>query len=308
MFGQSTPFLTVRDVFTGWIYAHPVVAKSRPEVERVLRHIIGAKLSYKNLVSDSAPELLAANPFNLAHFALTPERPQQSRHLERSNALVCELAGIYLHQSGLPKKIFWRAAVRTAATALSLIPRAGRKSAFELTFDTPSWLAEIPLGIRVLLLLGIFGCCLGANCRKHWKQSFRGRSSLRRSREYFRAVRPQYLVVDWLQVSGMQNSQRQELDDFEGELESEIEDEGSPVEEGSGTPKMSFEPPATENEIVQKTKRDEKVSEWHSKILVKPGVERTDWPDGIPVSAPSRSQRPPYISSMAQVATSVVAC
>eukprot|EP00971_Amphidinium_carterae_P041936 824056-Amphidinium_carterae.1 len=34
------------------------------------------------------------------------------------------------------------------------------------------------------------------------------------------------------------------------------------------------------------------------KILVKPGVERTDWPDGVPVSALSRSQRPPYISSM----------
>eukprot|EP00971_Amphidinium_carterae_P232656 4617128-Amphidinium_carterae.1 len=34
------------------------------------------------------------------------------------------------------------------------------------------------------------------------------------------------------------------------------------------------------------------------KILVKPGVERTNWPDGVPLSAPSRSQRPPYISSM----------
>eukprot|EP00971_Amphidinium_carterae_P149300 2960142-Amphidinium_carterae.1 len=145
-----TPFLTVRDVFIGWIYSYPVVDKSKPEVERVLRHIIGAKLSYKILVSDFAAELLAANTFNLAHFALTPERPQQSGHVERSNARVSELAGIYLHQSGLPKKIFWKAAVRTAATALSLIPRAGRKSAFELTFDTPSWLAQYSFwGIRV---------------------------------------------------------------------------------------------------------------------------------------------------------------
>eukprot|EP00971_Amphidinium_carterae_P048302 951548-Amphidinium_carterae.1 len=80
MFGQSTPFLTVRDVFTGWLYAYQVADKSTPEVERVLRHILGARTSYKILVSDSAPELLAANTFNLAHFALTPERPQQSGH------------------------------------------------------------------------------------------------------------------------------------------------------------------------------------------------------------------------------------
>eukprot|EP00971_Amphidinium_carterae_P047026 926035-Amphidinium_carterae.1 len=33
-----------------------------------------------------------------------------------------EPAGMYLNQSGLPKKSFWKAAVRTAATALSLIP------------------------------------------------------------------------------------------------------------------------------------------------------------------------------------------
>eukprot|EP00971_Amphidinium_carterae_P316394 6288797-Amphidinium_carterae.2 len=132
MFGQSTRFLTVRDVFIGWIYAYPVVDKSKPEVERVLRHLIGAKLSYEIL------------------FALTPERPQQSGHVQRSNALVSELAGIYLHQSGLSKKTFWKVAVRIAATALSLIPRAGRKSAFELTLDTPSWLAEIPFwGIGV---------------------------------------------------------------------------------------------------------------------------------------------------------------
>eukprot|EP00971_Amphidinium_carterae_P017775 350314-Amphidinium_carterae.1 len=82
MFGQSTPFLTVRDVFTGWLYAYPVADESTPEVERVLRHILGARTSYKILVSDSAPELLAANTFNLAHFALTPERPQQSGHVE----------------------------------------------------------------------------------------------------------------------------------------------------------------------------------------------------------------------------------
>eukprot|EP00971_Amphidinium_carterae_P256184 5086584-Amphidinium_carterae.1 len=142
MFGQSTPFLTVRDVFTGWIYAYPVADRSKHEVERVLRHIIGARSSYKTLVSDSAPELLASNTFNLAHFALTPGRPQQSGHVDRSNALVSELAGIYLQQSGLPKKIFWKAAVRTSATALSLIPRAGRKSAFEIAFETPSWLAD----------------------------------------------------------------------------------------------------------------------------------------------------------------------
>eukprot|EP00971_Amphidinium_carterae_P310006 6160361-Amphidinium_carterae.1 len=82
MFGQSTPFLTVRDVFTGWLYAYPVKDKSTLEVERVLRHILGARTSYKILVSDSAPELLAANTFNMAHFALTPERPQQSGHVE----------------------------------------------------------------------------------------------------------------------------------------------------------------------------------------------------------------------------------
>eukprot|EP00971_Amphidinium_carterae_P199164 3952654-Amphidinium_carterae.1 len=82
MFGQSTSILTESDVFTGWIYAYPVADKSKPELERVLRHIIGARSSYKILVSDSAPELLAANTFNLAHFALTPERPQQSGHVE----------------------------------------------------------------------------------------------------------------------------------------------------------------------------------------------------------------------------------
>eukprot|EP00971_Amphidinium_carterae_P235494 4673302-Amphidinium_carterae.1 len=49
MFGQSTPFLTVRNVFTGWIYAHPVGDKSKPEVEKVLRRIIGARSSYKIL-------------------------------------------------------------------------------------------------------------------------------------------------------------------------------------------------------------------------------------------------------------------
>eukprot|EP00971_Amphidinium_carterae_P022190 437789-Amphidinium_carterae.1 len=117
MFGPSTPFLTVRDIFTGWIYVYPVVDKSKLELERVLWHIIGAKLSYKILASDSAPELLAASTFNLAHFALTPVRPQQSGHVERSDALVSELVRIYPHQSGLPKKIFWRAAVRIAVWA-----------------------------------------------------------------------------------------------------------------------------------------------------------------------------------------------
>eukprot|EP00971_Amphidinium_carterae_P198389 3937424-Amphidinium_carterae.2 len=273
MFGQSTPFLTVRDVFIGWVYAYPVVDKSKPEVERVLRHIIG-----RILVSDSAPELLAANTFNLAHFALTLEQPQQSGHVERSNSLVSELAGIYLQQRGVPKKIFWwKAAVRTAATALSLIPQEQVESQplRRTTFDTPSWLAEVPSGSLVwarlnpshmvkgeaklylamfigwdilpgLPSLGTFGCYLGANCRERWRHRAFG-------------------------VSGVQNSQIQELDDFEGELESEIEDEKGPVEEVSGTPKLDFQPPAIEKEITQRVKRDEKVAEWHAKILVKPG-------------------------------------
>eukprot|EP00971_Amphidinium_carterae_P171953 3409378-Amphidinium_carterae.2 len=97
-------------------------------------------------------------------------------------------------------------------------------------------------------------------------------------------------------VSGVQNSQIQELDDFEGELGSEMEDENNPVEEISDTLKLDFQPPATEKEITRRVKRDEKVAEWHMKILVKPGW--TDWPDGVPVSAPSRSQRPLYRSSM----------
>eukprot|EP00971_Amphidinium_carterae_P253321 5029518-Amphidinium_carterae.1 len=59
-----------------------------------------------------------------------------------------------------------------------------------------------------------------------------------------------------------------------------------------------MQPPATEREITQKEKRDKKVAEWHGKIISKPGDERVDWPDGFPVNAPSRSQRPPYISSM----------
>eukprot|EP00971_Amphidinium_carterae_P349322 6490962-Amphidinium_carterae.1 len=268
-FGRSTPFHTVRDVFTGWIYAYPVADKSKLEVERVLRHIIGARSSYKILVSDSAPELLAENNLNFAHCALTAERPQQSGHVERSNALISEPAGIDLQQSGSPKEISWKAAVRTAATALSLITRAGRKSAFEVTFETPSWLF-----CQVLPSLGTFGCYLGANCREHWK-------------------------CKALEVSEVQNNQIQELDDFEGELESEIEDKNNPVGEVSEILKLDLQPPATESERDHsKVKRDEKVAEWHMKILVKPGVERTDWPDGVPVSAPSRSQRPPYISSM----------
>eukprot|EP00971_Amphidinium_carterae_P034978 688744-Amphidinium_carterae.1 len=47
-----------------------------------------------------------------------------------------------------------------------------------------------------------------------------------------------------------------------------------------------MQPPATDREITQKEKRDEKVAEWHEKVLSKPGVERVDWPDGFPVNAP----------------------
>eukprot|EP00971_Amphidinium_carterae_P349535 6491065-Amphidinium_carterae.2 len=264
----------------GWIYAYPVVDKSKPKVERLLRHIIGARSSYKMLVSDSAPELLAANTFNLAHFALTPERPQQT--------LVSELAGIYLQQSGLPKEIVWKAAVRTAATALSLIPRAGRKSAFEVTFETPAWLADIPCGSLVWAPLNPSQMVKG-EARERWEHKafvvglhLGGQESTSEQFDRNTLFRPQYLVIDWLQVSGVQNSQIQELDDFEGELESEIEDENNPVEEVSEILKLELQPPATEKEITQRAKRDEKVAEWHMKILVKPGVERTDWPDGVP--------------------------
>eukprot|EP00971_Amphidinium_carterae_P195912 3887902-Amphidinium_carterae.1 len=118
-------------------------------------------------------------------------------------------------------------------------------------------------------------------------QSSRGRSSLRRSREYFRPVRPQYLVIDWLKVSGVQDSKIQEIDDFEGELEGETENEYDPVDESSDAITLELQPPATKTEITQRSKRDEKVAEWHLKILAKPGVERVDWPDGVPVNAPS---------------------
>eukprot|EP00971_Amphidinium_carterae_P066107 1309548-Amphidinium_carterae.1 len=261
MFGQSTPFLTVTDVFTGWIYAYPVADNTKPEVERVLRHIIGARSSYKILVSDSAPELLAANTFSLAHFALTPERPQQSGHVERSNAFVSKLARIYLQQSGLPKKIFWKAAVRTSATALCLIPRAGRKSAFEIAFETPSWLAEVPFGSLVW-------------ARLNPSQIVKGEAKLYPAVFIGWVILPGSTVTRRraLEVSGVQNSQIeiQELDDFEGELEDEMEDENNPVEEISDTLKLDVQPPATEEEITQRVKRDEKVAEWHMKILVKP--------------------------------------
>eukprot|EP00971_Amphidinium_carterae_P285678 5672277-Amphidinium_carterae.3 len=56
-------------------------------------------------------------------------------------------------------------------------------------------------------------------------------------------------------------------------------------------PKLDVQPPATEKEITQKAKRNEKVGEWYSKILVKLGVGQMGFP-------PSRSQRFPYISSM----------
>eukprot|EP00971_Amphidinium_carterae_P334573 6469929-Amphidinium_carterae.1 len=46
--------------------------------------------------------------------------------------------------------------------------------------------------------------------------------------------------------------------------------------------KLEMQPPATDREITQKEKRDEKVAKWHGKVLAKPGVERVDWPDGFP--------------------------
>eukprot|EP00971_Amphidinium_carterae_P282637 5611154-Amphidinium_carterae.1 len=113
-------------------------------------------------------------------------------------------------------------------------------------------------------------------------QSFRGRSSLSRSREYFRPVQPEYLVLDWLQVTGVHIQKIQEIDEFEGELEGETEAENDVVNEIPESNKLEMQPPATEREITQKEKRDERVAEWHVKVLSKPGVERVDWPDGFP--------------------------
>eukprot|EP00971_Amphidinium_carterae_P282441 5607171-Amphidinium_carterae.1 len=79
MYDQHSSYLTVRDVYSGWLYAYPVMDKSSGEVEAVLRHVIGARGSYRIVVSDSAPELVSATAtVGLAHFSLTPERPQQN--------------------------------------------------------------------------------------------------------------------------------------------------------------------------------------------------------------------------------------
>eukprot|EP00971_Amphidinium_carterae_P171954 3409378-Amphidinium_carterae.3 len=99
MFGQSTPFLTVRDIFTGWIYAYPVADKSKPRGRK------GVKTHHRSeiIIQDF---VLAANTFNLAHFAITPERPQQSGLVERSNALASEPTEIYLQESALHERFF----------------------------------------------------------------------------------------------------------------------------------------------------------------------------------------------------------
>eukprot|EP00971_Amphidinium_carterae_P268236 5321808-Amphidinium_carterae.1 len=82
---QHSPYLTVKDIYSGWLYAYPVMDKSSGEVEAVLRHVIGARGSYRIVVSDSAPEpVSAAAAVGLAHFPLTPERPQQNGHVERA--------------------------------------------------------------------------------------------------------------------------------------------------------------------------------------------------------------------------------
>eukprot|EP00971_Amphidinium_carterae_P103390 2046870-Amphidinium_carterae.1 len=72
-------------------------------------------------------------------------------------------------------------------------------------------------------------------------------------------------------------------------IEGETEAENNPVEKTPDALKLDMQPPATEREITQRAKRDEKVAEWHLEVLAKPGVERIDWPDGVPVNAPSRS-------------------
>eukprot|EP00971_Amphidinium_carterae_P316395 6288797-Amphidinium_carterae.3 len=65
-------------------------------------------------------------------------------------------------------------------------------------------------------------------------------------------------------VSGTQNSQTQELDDFEGELESEIEDKNSPVEEVSGMPKLDYQPAALRKTSPKRLRGMRRLARWVS--------------------------------------------
>eukprot|EP00971_Amphidinium_carterae_P279276 5544299-Amphidinium_carterae.1 len=83
--GHASPILVIHDIVSSWRFAIAVNTKSSNEVVKALRRVIGARTTYKVLISDSAPEIaLAASVMQLAHVPFTPGRPQQSGHVERS--------------------------------------------------------------------------------------------------------------------------------------------------------------------------------------------------------------------------------
>eukprot|EP00971_Amphidinium_carterae_P252133 5005985-Amphidinium_carterae.2 len=50
-----------------------VSSKSSAEIVRVLKHVMGARTTYKIMISDSAPEMAsAASLLQMAHVPLTP--------------------------------------------------------------------------------------------------------------------------------------------------------------------------------------------------------------------------------------------
>eukprot|EP00971_Amphidinium_carterae_P318309 6327182-Amphidinium_carterae.1 len=111
---------------------------------------MGARDTYRILISDSAPEIAsAASLLQMAHVPLTPGRPQQSGHIERSGGMVKELFESMLLESKLPRNLFWKIAIEQAAFALNVVVDKSGESAFSRALEEQSWLIPLAFGCLI---------------------------------------------------------------------------------------------------------------------------------------------------------------
>eukprot|EP00971_Amphidinium_carterae_P350572 6491627-Amphidinium_carterae.2 len=82
----------------------------------------------------------------MAHVPLTPGRPQQSGHIERSGGMVKELFECMLLESKLPRNLFCKIAIEQAAFALNVVVDKSGESAFSRALEEQSWVIPLAFG------------------------------------------------------------------------------------------------------------------------------------------------------------------
>ena len=98
--------LTVRDMYSGWIWCYPMKARTLDNTEDALRDFAGG-YRIKRIYSDNSGEIKGAcRAMGTPHEGAQPGVPQTNGYAERTNGIILQMTRTALIAAGLPSN-FW---------------------------------------------------------------------------------------------------------------------------------------------------------------------------------------------------------